>query len=204
MHAINTVQLRTAKQSFGNVTGLPQKVDERAPIEEGEPVPDEDSDEAALRRIQREMNHARQALHDFEMIIKQLRDQPTCAPRRFERGNIRKSEECNMRCAFCEAIGVHYSDSCTTIVREAQRKEVLIQRSKCEMCLERYCMRGAHCRKYMTRCFHCRGYGHHSAICDLPERSPEIIQRLDHAREAREGCLRKLELLERELHIYRH
>ncbi|WKY03769.1 hypothetical protein Q1695_005042 [Nippostrongylus brasiliensis] len=166
---------------------------------------DESADEPAQQRnndlrqqLQDQLQQARQGRNDLVQIIADLRNQKTCQPRRFERGFINKAIERTMRCAFCSAIGSHYSDSCTEVKSTQERRRLIEGQRKCTMCLE-YCIGGERCAKYRTKCFHCREYYHHSALCELPEHSEEIIRQLVEAQDRKEAYEEQITELERNL-----
>ncbi|KAL6734769.1 hypothetical protein Aduo_005271 [Ancylostoma duodenale] len=157
-----------------------------------------DSDERR-RQIQQELNRACQELRDINSIINELEREKTCEPRRHHRGTISRERDRYMRCAFCDTKGDHYSDSCTKFVSVDDRKRELHARRRCEMCLETFRLGDRNCAKYFTLCYHCRGFGHHSSICPLPEKSVLISERLNVSRETRLQCLQRIRLLEAEL-----
>ncbi|KAK6028100.1 hypothetical protein OSTOST_05861, partial [Ostertagia ostertagi] len=152
--------------------------EEEAIEEDGEPEGDVHErvrqENANMRRqIEEEIQQLQQARSNFRQIINDLRQHPTCPPRRYGYGAIRKDKERRMRCSFCRALGKHYSDSCDQITSVYVRRRMIDDRGKCPECLE-YCRGGTSCVKYFERCFHCGDYEHHSALCELPDKSDEI------------------------------
>ncbi|EYC20681.1 hypothetical protein Y032_0021g364 [Ancylostoma ceylanicum] len=145
---------------------------------------DADIDEDQMRRHQLELElaRARQALRDLHSIILDLENQPTCASRRIHHGTTYRDGERFMCCAFCPAVGIHYSDVCPTVMDTTVRKQMMQEKRKCELCIETFRAGDRGCKKSATPCYHCRRYGHHSALCDLPERSQQINERLANAR----------------------
>ena len=154
--------------------------------------------EERIGRLQLEYDRNAQAIQDLNLLIEELENEQTCRPRSFYRGEV-KSIERNMRCAFCEAIGSHYSDSCWEVATARERRQLLADKKKCELCLEIICCGGKLCRKYGQPCFHCHRTEHYSALCSLPEESPIIMQRLQRARDAKEHHRRRAEELEHEI-----
>ncbi|VDP10664.1 unnamed protein product [Heligmosomoides polygyrus] len=119
---------------------------EEDPVQEPEEVPQDDRNNDVRHQMEQELQQARQALGNFVQIIAELREQKTCQPRRFERGTIHREMDRMMRCAFCEAIGNHYSDSCVEVRSPQERRRVIERQRKCSMCLE-YCTGGRNCTK---------------------------------------------------------
>ncbi|EYC22492.1 hypothetical protein Y032_0017g3384 [Ancylostoma ceylanicum] len=166
---------------------------------------DADIDEDQMRRHQLELElaRARQALRDLHSIILDLENQPTCAARRIHHGTTYRDGERFLRCAFCPAMGIHYSDSCPTVMDTTVRKQMVQEKRKCELCLETFCAGDRECKKWATPCYHCRRYGHHSALCDLPERSQQINERLANARRSYQWYEERIKTLEDQLRQYR-
>ncbi|KAK6030215.1 zinc knuckle [Ostertagia ostertagi] len=148
-------------------------------------IPQREDRRRSAIQIEQEIRSAEQAVRNFEEILQQYEHEPLCPPRRFGQGHITKGYERFMKCAFCEAIGIHYSDSCTALRDPYTRRELIRSTGRCRMCLERVCARGATCRKYLTACYYCRERGHHSSLCDFPDQSDYIRSRLENAREGR-------------------
>ncbi|VDO27364.1 unnamed protein product [Haemonchus placei] len=163
------------------------------PDDEDPPLP------VGQREIEQELHRLRQAELNFRRVIQVLMETPTCPPRRFEQGQIRLSGERFMRCVFCEAMGEHYSDSCHIVSRVEQRRQLVGERRLCILCLE-YCTGGQFCKKRFTKCYHCRRTGHHSALCELPETTPRVIEQLTQARVGFGRCELRIRDLEERLH----
>ncbi|KAK6032926.1 hypothetical protein OSTOST_00887 [Ostertagia ostertagi] len=126
--------------------------------------------EERLQNILDEAELVRAAIRRYDEVIRQLEREPTCPPRNFEEGEIYREEEKFMRCAFCEATGMHYSDSCVVIRLARERRQVLMEKRRCQLCLEKHCSGDRYsCPKYYASCHHCRFPGHHSAVCELPD-----------------------------------
>ncbi|KAK5975447.1 hypothetical protein GCK32_013040 [Trichostrongylus colubriformis] len=192
------------------------------PMEEGEPdaaeeegAPEEsfppevvrrnNSVEGRLRNLEDDIEMQRAAIRECDELIEWLEKEPICPPRNFEQGGISRGEEKFMRCAFCEATGRHYSDSCVVVRLSEERRQVLLRKRRCTLCLEKYCPGNrSRCPKYFATCHHCRFPGHHSAICELPERSQETWERLQEARNNRHERLERLRLLQRIMRSLRH
>ncbi|VDO86508.1 unnamed protein product [Heligmosomoides polygyrus] len=58
---------------------------------------------------------------------------------------------------------------------------------------------GADCPKYNWRCFLCRSREHHSALCELPERSEEISENLLNARRSLTSTVDRIRALKEDL-----
>ncbi|KAL6727556.1 hypothetical protein Aduo_009424 [Ancylostoma duodenale] len=164
--------------------------------------PQHRDDEQVKLQIQQEIGQKRQAIRNFEQIIEELRQLLTCPPRRFERGNITHELERFMRCAFSDVAGHHYSYKCMEVKSVRDRRRVLEEKRKCPLCLEGFCIGGNTCKKYNMRCYHCKEYDDHSAICELPEQSEEIQRRLTNAREGMAQCMERIRQLERDLLLF--
>ncbi|KAK6018386.1 hypothetical protein OSTOST_16033 [Ostertagia ostertagi] len=127
-----------------------------------------------LRTIEDDIELKEAAIWELEELVDQLEKQPKCASRSFGQG-VRRYEDKLVACAFCEAIGVHYSDACPLIRTVEERQRVLLEKGRCERCLERNCTSDSYtCRKFYAKCFHCKNEGHHSALCLFPEYSDDI------------------------------
>ncbi|VDO95375.1 unnamed protein product [Heligmosomoides polygyrus] len=176
--------------------GVPEDIENAADVAPQAAQVEEDEE---IARIEEDLRNAEQALRNFGDILIQLEAEPVCPPRRFYHGNIHKAVERHMRCAFCDAVGTHYSDSCMVVSDAISRRVLVKEKNKCELCLERICARGLTCKKYRVLCFHCRNTGHHSALCYLPERSEIIRRQLKNAQEGREAAINRVEQLRREL-----
>ncbi|XGW18861.1 hypothetical protein V3C99_003004, partial [Haemonchus contortus] len=150
----------------------PAEPEEAGEEEEGEPVGAEEDpvddfpnglmeeDDEAISRIQRELRNTEQAILDFDRMLRHLEVERLCPPRRYDQGHINKAHERFMRCVFCEAVGHHYSDSCTVVRDVASRNQLIESSKRCKQCLEVICARGLACKKNLTICFYCRRRGH--------------------------------------------
>ncbi|WKX97503.1 hypothetical protein Q1695_013288 [Nippostrongylus brasiliensis] len=94
----------------------------------------------ARRRIEQEIQRVEQAIRNFDNIIAEIEDQPRCAPRRFG-GRVDQNRERYMKCAFCNAIGNHYSDSCSNVRNINSRRQLIEEKELCLTCLEWNCPR---------------------------------------------------------------
>ncbi|KAK6018280.1 hypothetical protein OSTOST_16147 [Ostertagia ostertagi] len=99
-------------------------------------------------------------------------------------------------CAFCKAEGQHFSDSCPHYVDGDERYEMMIDEGVCRYCLERdKCNYDNTCPYAYKECFYCSRLegtpfeymiikdGHHTALCNIPNRKHEARTELDKARE---------------------
>ncbi|KAK6046562.1 hypothetical protein COOONC_15932 [Cooperia oncophora] len=150
--------------------------------------------------IQQELQQLKQARDNLRLIIDELRQHPTCPPRRYGYGAISNNAERLMRCAFCRSVGRHYSDSCDEITSVTERRQMIEDRDRCVECLEN-CKGRQLCPKYYARCFHCGEFDHHSALCELPDRSEEVAERLARARRSLEDTYQRIEFLEHEMRL---
>ncbi|KAK6056445.1 hypothetical protein COOONC_06050 [Cooperia oncophora] len=87
----------------------------------------------------------RQAEIEFQQAIESLEAQQTCPPTRLDRGEVQLEEERHMRCAFCEAMGAHYTDSCHVVRSVQQRRDLVAERRLCIRCLK-YCSGDQFCK----------------------------------------------------------
>ncbi|XGW08739.1 hypothetical protein V3C99_011224 [Haemonchus contortus] len=151
-----------------------------------QPDHEEEKRRIRLNELEEEIRLKLGALWEVEELIEQLEGEPKCPPRNFNEGIIIREEDKHMPCVFCEAIGLHYSDSCAIINTTWERRQILKMKGRCERCLEKRCPSDRFkCKKYFTKCYHCKSSGHHSAICFLPEHSEDVETRLQRAREDR-------------------
>ncbi|KAK6032294.1 hypothetical protein OSTOST_01529 [Ostertagia ostertagi] len=168
---------------------------------------DEEEHEALMwqrrRQIDRDIFDAYAEIQELDELIAELDKEPKCEPRNFERGIIRRWEEMTIRCVFCERIGKHYSDSCDIYKESSVRKAILERDHRCACCLEiKFTQHD--CRKINVGCFHCRRHGHHSAVCDLPERTAEINRSITEALSTKREAERRIEELKERLEqLYR-
>uniref|UniRef100_A0A7I4YCV6 CCHC-type domain-containing protein n=2 Tax=Haemonchus contortus TaxID=6289 RepID=A0A7I4YCV6_HAECO len=158
-----------------------------------------EEDDEAISRIQRELRNTEQAILDFDRMMLPLEGERLCPPRRYDQGHINKAHERFMRCVFCEAVGYHYSDSCTVVRDVASRNQLIESNKRCKQCLEVICARGLACKKNLTICFYCRRRGHHSALCEFPDYCDTIRTRKANAHEARRRSFARLLRLREEL-----
>nr|CDJ93804.1 hypothetical protein HCOI_01735800 [Haemonchus contortus] len=200
-------QERNAIQENADFVEEVEDIEQVDEVEEGQQLHEDPRDRirrenASMRQqIETEILQLKQSCANFRQIIDELRKHPTCPPRRFGLGAIRKQGERLMRCAFCRSIGRHYSDSCIEIRSVFVRRRMIEDRGRCEECLE-YCHGGTSCPKYDVRCFHCWKYGHHSALCELPDKSEEIAERRARARRSLAEAMDRIEKLERDLRFF--
>ncbi|CAJ0597275.1 unnamed protein product [Cylicocyclus nassatus] len=173
----------------------PRELKERREMEEER----EERLEHRRQRLRADLDQAIQAERDFERLIDELSHRRTCPPRRFTHGFILRNDEQTIQCVFCKRVGNHYSDSCQIVADAATRRDLLRAELRCVMCLTTECAEDIYCRKYAVKCYHCRGYGHHSAICELPEQSQSIIEQLRSAREGLERNRERRRNIERQL-----
>ncbi|KAK6019809.1 hypothetical protein OSTOST_14546, partial [Ostertagia ostertagi] len=143
-------------------------------ISERETIQHRQDERKANQSIEEDIELKEAEISELEELIDQLERKPTCASRMFGQENLRYEDKL-VACAFCEAIGVHYSDACPFIRTVEERQKILIEKGRCERCLERDCTtESLTCRKYYSKCFHCKKEGHHSALCLFPEYSDDI------------------------------
>ncbi|KAK6017222.1 hypothetical protein OSTOST_17289 [Ostertagia ostertagi] len=122
------------------------------------------------------------AIFNLENRIHLKEREKPCEPRSFQ-GLIFRHEEKKMRCAFCEARGEHYSDSCPAVRDGESRRAAANRSNRCYLCLDWWCARGVLCSKYGNRCFHCGKSDHHSALCCAPDLAREMEIEIDGLKE---------------------
>uniref|UniRef100_W6NDX6 CCHC-type domain-containing protein n=1 Tax=Haemonchus contortus TaxID=6289 RepID=W6NDX6_HAECO len=188
-----------------NVEYLEELEEEEGEVGEEEEEPQEVEQERirqqnaiARQEIEGDIRQLQQARTNFLQIIDELRRLPTCPPRRLGYGAVRSDTERFIRCAFCRASGKHYSGSCGEFPSVSVRRRMIEDRGKCVECLE-LCRRDESCKRYYDCCYHCGKYDHHSALCELPDRSDEIAEQLAHARRGLAQTTDRINQLERDL-----
>ncbi|KAK6028163.1 hypothetical protein OSTOST_05791 [Ostertagia ostertagi] len=155
------------------------------------------------RQIDRKLYDAYVEIQELDELISELEKEPKCEPRDFKRGLIRRWDEKTIRCVFCDRVGIHYSDSCDVYKESSVRRLLLDREHRCSCCLE---IKLTHhdCRKINVGCYHCKRHGHHSAICDLPERTEEINKRKAEALCAKGDAEKRIKELKEQLEeLYR-
>ncbi|VDP08656.1 unnamed protein product [Heligmosomoides polygyrus] len=130
-----------------------------------------------LEHLREELRRNIEALDELRNMTDETRRESVCEPRVYdvpiENYFFRK-----MPCVFCGMIGVHYSDSCTSIRTSKERSQILARDHRCRICMTTECSGDSQtCKKRDRRCNH-RKTGHNSAICPTPERSATKQERL--------------------------
>ncbi|EYC27881.1 hypothetical protein Y032_0008g231 [Ancylostoma ceylanicum] len=143
------------------------------------------------QHLLKQLRQAEQARDDLASMICDLEAKPTYHARYYHEGEKLRNIERSLQCVFCLAIGRHYSDSCIEMRYAKERRDHLKRTNRCIMCLKIRCRGGRDCSKYDTRCFHCDKYGHHSAVCELPDASERIRDRLSTLRNAYADAVKK-------------
>ncbi|VDL63614.1 unnamed protein product [Nippostrongylus brasiliensis] len=139
-------------------------------------------------------------IHILEVRIAAMKEDQPCRPREFHEGMAR-STEARMRCVFCGSRGRHYSDSCPRI-RDGRRRKIKLQdENRCPMCLEIGCISDQKCPKYWVKCFHCGRMGHHSAICEAPDKAQEIQEQIVEASREIAATKEKIRAINKKLGI---
>ncbi|WKX89811.1 hypothetical protein Q1695_009007 [Nippostrongylus brasiliensis] len=105
----------------------------------------------------------------------------------------------SMPCPFCDAIGLHYSDSCATYQLTVVSKRILRRKKKCRICLETNCPGGQYCRRPDSECRFFGAYDHNSALCELHERSAQILAEIETLRRLRDDANHRPARLRRRL-----
>ncbi|VDO04164.1 unnamed protein product [Haemonchus placei] len=151
--------------------------DERARIADNvefmEAVHEEEESDEEDAALGREIERLEAELAQVSRRRRELARRKVCRPREYLAGIYRREEE-EMPCAFCGALGRHYSDSCNRIRTGQERAQYLRRTRRCQMCLERECEGDSDCAKAKIPCFHCKRMGHASAVCTLPGVSLQI------------------------------
>ncbi|KAK6028776.1 Prothymosin/parathymosin family protein [Ostertagia ostertagi] len=97
-----------------------------------------------------------------------------------------------IRCAFCDAVAKHFSDSCPHVSRGKDRLRILQRKGLCTHCLQ-FCTNSYECRSHSRPCWYCQKIkgnsfwemlpsdegNHHRAICSIPERKREAEESID-------------------------
>ncbi|KAL6726914.1 hypothetical protein Aduo_008842 [Ancylostoma duodenale] len=100
-------------------------------------------------------------------------------------GDSSRGVQGDIICAFCEAEGQHYSDSCAQVINGDQRLEIINIKGWCKYCLED-CPVNRQCKFAKKQCWYCRQLegtvfeeliprdgGHHRALCNVPDAKSE-------------------------------
>ncbi|VDP08810.1 unnamed protein product [Heligmosomoides polygyrus] len=159
---------------------LPRKHDRQTRNEDS-------SQESRQRKLQR----------DLDDLQRGLRLLPT-----------RKIGECSrgvsdhIVCAFCEAQGAHYSDSCPVYTNEDERFELIMRDGRCQYCLER-CADREECKRKSNPCWYCsivrptilrflipNNEWHHRALCSVPNSKDRIRDAIEDVRSSLEKSSR--------------
>ncbi|KAK6039798.1 hypothetical protein COOONC_22699 [Cooperia oncophora] len=128
-------------------------------------------------------------IEDLETTLYNLDVEKTCDPRDFKKGVIRRKEDLTVPCVFCGRVGDH-TPTHVPYIRITGREIILsTQRIVAESALRTNF--DEHTCRRITACFHCKKHGHHSALCDLPERSKEIRRRYEEATRKRREAKRR-------------
>ncbi|VDL81238.1 unnamed protein product [Nippostrongylus brasiliensis] len=148
-------------------------------------APPEQAPQDIVTQLRNQLRNARQEVRDLRLMMAELEDLEKCPPRLFDVAPIRAHER-NMPCVFCNQRGRRYSDSCNICPKVEERRQLLREAGRCNMCLDWWCNGSRSCRKFDTECHHCRKTGHSATICPLPERTREIEDRLHELRRTHE------------------
>ncbi|CAJ0589170.1 unnamed protein product [Cylicocyclus nassatus] len=99
---------------------------------------DEEEAEEQNERMQRELHtqslQTQQAISDLRMLIEELSARH--ALHGVQYGVIRRENERHLRCAFCDAAGQHYSDSCPQVRDAESRRRILDSERRCYRCFK--------------------------------------------------------------------
>ncbi|KAK6023418.1 hypothetical protein OSTOST_10796, partial [Ostertagia ostertagi] len=144
-------------------------------------------------RIWNDLEEAEREVKKMENIVYELDMEPTCNPRDYRKGIIQREDERGMVCTFCGKVGEHYSDSCEAYPSSKERLKIVEAEDLCKTCLR------INSENHGLRCFHCNEYGHHSALCELPEKSEYIRRRIKEAIERRKNAKERIKELYRQL-----
>ncbi|VDP33382.1 unnamed protein product [Heligmosomoides polygyrus] len=177
-----------------------EEEDEAAVIEQ-EMIAQEEAREIELRRrvedLQNWVDRMRRDLRDFPFRKKEIQSPGMCP---------------KLKCAFCEAEGEHFSDSCPIVTNGDERYSIIRDLSACYKCLE-YCpamwpddeqddqQKRKECPYKDKDCYYCKRLqgttfedlipddgGHHTALCNIPQK--KLLARVRFERE--EDELREL------------
>ncbi|KAK6753679.1 hypothetical protein RB195_012956 [Necator americanus] len=110
-------------------------------------------------------------------------------------GDLSREVQGDIICAFCEAEGQHYSDSCAQVISGDQRLEIISIKGWYNYCLED-CPVNRQCKFAKRHCWYCRQLEgtvfveliprdgvHHRALCNVPNAKSEARSWILEARE---------------------
>lgn len=162
----------------------PRESEDKAPEEAVADVAEENAFEPNEERPA-ENNRGARERRELETRLQSLRafiHSRHVPERKINYENNMRYEERFLRCSFCFAKGMHYSDSCPEVVSVEARN----RRIRCERCLN-LLHETEDCTKKEKKCMYCGSKAHNKALCTLPERIRD--------------CLVEIEEIERELEI---
>ncbi|KAK5965905.1 hypothetical protein GCK32_012453 [Trichostrongylus colubriformis] len=123
------------------------------------------------KRAEKEREELQHRLYVLKTLTHKLRKVPE---RKLSYNNMMREEERYLRCSFCFAKGMHYSDSCPEVpmVKEGR------WRIRCESCLD-YKHEIRDCWRTPKRCMYCSSNEHNKALCILPERIYDYYREIE-------------------------
>ncbi|KAK6030989.1 zinc knuckle [Ostertagia ostertagi] len=84
--------------------------------------------------IRQEIQQIEDEIEKLEAVVYELDMEPTCDPRDFAKGLIRKKEDKKLPCSFCGRVGHHYSDSCASYTNFWDRRYIANAQQLCTIC----------------------------------------------------------------------
>ncbi|WKY11730.1 hypothetical protein Q1695_003358 [Nippostrongylus brasiliensis] len=139
----------------------------------------------AIEDIKRRIRHLERDLERYENA---KRVPPRILTERSEKMDY------SLRCAFCNQIGLHFSDSCPRITDPRTRKNIVARSGRCPRCLD-FCGGKGLCLYERKRCKYCekaRGtvlestrpqVPHHTALCEIPVQREQLGQHIERIRD---------------------
>ncbi|RCN34191.1 hypothetical protein ANCCAN_19966 [Ancylostoma caninum] len=121
----------------------------------------------------------RREIEDRMMELRRLINKGKGIPERtICHSSLMREQERYMKCAFCFAKGMHYSDCCPIVSSVSERR----RRIRCRFCLDTW-HSSDRCRRPRKRCNYCKSDDHHAALCIWPEHLRELYREYDELRE---------------------
>ncbi|XGW13271.1 hypothetical protein V3C99_013703 [Haemonchus contortus] len=112
--------------------------------------------------------------HRLNVLKKLVESERNVPERKINRHDPMQDKDRFLRCSFCFAKGLHYSDSCPEVPTVKGR----LKRIRCDLCLD--IRHETHnCPRPRRPCMYCSSQDHNKAICRLPERIDEYYREIE-------------------------
>uniref|UniRef100_A0A0N4X4G8 Reverse transcriptase domain-containing protein n=1 Tax=Haemonchus placei TaxID=6290 RepID=A0A0N4X4G8_HAEPC len=138
-----------------------------------QPATGKDSQEDRVADLELDLEETRELKARAEQQVNQLRRNKPRAWRMFL--SARPTQQ-NLPCAFCLAVGSHYSDSCSEYRDVRTRRRLIRTDSRCNICLLPLDHHKGRCPRGGQQCRHCGERSHHTALCEEPQRAEQIAK----------------------------